>query len=219
MKRIALILSGLLVAFFMSACGGGGSGGGLIGEAQAQTAPAPQGWIQHIDAVLEAKLKVVKTFVSQKVGYVSAAVMGLSQCDTNGIGCTAVGGYFSAECIGVPGRVQDECVGSYSRVDCTGAYWCAGGHAEFWDSRPDHAGGTLIGSNIELKGSSINPGRIGVNLQPDPASRDVVGFNFQHPQAYAYAINLNGAKIRLGDHAGVPICMQLVQGQIAVAPC
>lgn len=90
---------------------------------------------------------------------------------------------------------------------------------EAWDTRPDNAGGTFLGANIELKGASKNPGRIGLNLQPDPASTGVVGFNFQNPQAYAYAINLNGAPIRLGDHGGVSMCMRLLDGQLAVNPC
>jgi hypothetical protein len=215
----------IAICIALSACGGGGDP--VIGNAQAQEPPAqpvpyyPGGTnvIQQIANIIDGQFKAVKYFVSTQVGYLSAAVVGLSQCDTNGVGCTPVGGYFAAECVGKPGGKQDECVGVYARVDCGDAYWCVASHAEAYDTRPDNAGGTFIGQNIELKGSTNNPGRIGINLQPDPKSRGLTGFNFQYPEAYSYAINLNGAPLRLGEHNGVPICLGLVEGKLDVSPC
>jgi hypothetical protein len=166
------------------------------------------GWVPHINSVIDGKSKTMSLWTSPNAGYLQAAVVGLSQVNLNSVGGTAVGGYFSAECVGFASFIQDECVGSYSRVDCIGPYWCAGAHAEVWDTRAANSGGTVIGFSVELNGAAVNPNRIGINIQPKPNMRDVIGLQFQNGASYKHAIDLDGAFIKIGQVDAVPFCIK-----------
>lgn len=215
MKR--MFISALVaISSALTACGGGG---GVVSEAQAQPAPVNQswgGWVPHINAVIDGVRKDVTVWVSSASGYLKAATVGLSQVDFAGKGGTAVGGYFSAEGVGVPG-VQNEVVGVYGRADKNGHYWATALHGECYAHTLDD--GVCIGLNLEPKNDAGKGRHIGINIQPVDGAKNVEGIQFQNGPAYKWAIDLGGAPIRLGDHGGVSMCMRLLDGQLAVNPC
>jgi hypothetical protein len=101
-------------------------------------------------------------------------------------------------------------IGTWGVHDITGgnfrAYldndgWAAGVHA---DCLARGAGGTCIGVNIEFP--QVNPGNqaIGINIQPDFNSRNLVGLQFQNPRSYKYAIIAQNTNYVFGQVDAVP---------------
>lgn len=162
----------------------------------------------HI-GIIDATGKFYGGIKSPGRGYLKAGVAGAARVDMAGVGGTAVGGYFIGEGVGKAGGIQDEVVGSYNRADKNGIFWAAAIHGECMVDQPD-TGGLCIGLNIELQRPNPLSGYIGVNVQPGEHARDVVGLQFQRGSAYRWAVDVDGAFIKLGQVDDVSFCMRFV---------
>jgi hypothetical protein len=154
--------------------------------------------------------KFYGSIVSPSRGYLKAGVVAGSMVDMNGVGGTAVGGYFVAEGRGRAGPIQNEVVGVYARANNNGAFWATALHGECMVRQPDIFGGLCIGLNLELQRKNDKSGYIGVNVQPGEHARDVVGLQFQRGSAYRWAVDVDGAFIKLGQVDDVSFCMRFV---------
>lgn len=220
-KMLCVGLMAICVA--LSACGGGG-GGGVLSEAVAATTPAVdcQGSADCLYQTLDGENKAFGRIKSPFEGYLKAGTVGFAEVDMAGVGGTAVGAYGFASMVGAGGGRQREGVGIYGRVNKQTTGFAFPLHGECINQTDQ--GGTCVGVNIEMRDDFAQTakeptGFIGANIQPSPEMRNVVGMQFQNPQAYRWAIDLQGAPIRLGEHGGVSMCLRLVDGQIAVNPC
>jgi hypothetical protein len=125
----------------------------------------------------------------------------------------AVAGYFSAEVFGFNTGFA-EAVGIYARVEpAVASTWGVALHGEC--RARTTLPGLCMGLNIELRG---DPNRtpnmpdqqtyIGMNIQPGADQTGVIGLQFQHPQAYAHSIDLDGTCVKLGAVDGVGFYMR-----------
>ena len=169
-----------------------------------------------IATIIDAARKEVVVWKSPASGYLKAAVVGLSQVDFDGKGGTAVGGFFAAEGKGKSGK-QNEAVAVYARGEKGGEGWTTALHGECYARTGDK--GECIGVNIEPKYDAGQGQHIAVNVNPTDGADKVIGLQFQNAGAYKWAIDLQGAPIRVGEHNGVSLCLQLREGILSTQPC
>lgn len=169
---------------------------------------------QFAIGVIDAQAKAYRSIVSPARGYLIAGMAGGARVDMNGVGGTAVGLYGIAEGAGRGGGLQDEVVGVYGRADKNGVYWATGLHGEcFGDMAGPDLGGSCIGANIELRGLGPRSTKIGMNIQPGAALRDVIGLQMQDlsedgESSYRYAIKIPNLRVQVGDVDGDEFCMK-----------
>lgn len=170
---------------------------------------------ERLAATVDTPFKSFGQKVPTTAGWVNAGSAGISKVDMNGIGGTAVGLFGIAEGVGRPGP-RSEVVGVYGMALKSGVYWATGLHGECvlreGETDPEgkkDTGGQCIGVNVELIGNNLVSGFIGFNLQPRGGAHDVVGMQFQFGDLYRWAIDLDGAALKLGqDDDGVSYCQK-----------
>lgn len=160
--------------------------------------------------IIDATVKGYGSVRSPGRGYLKAGVAGGARVDMNGQGGTAVGGYFVAEGTGTAGPAQNEVVGVYARANNNGVFWATALHGECMIRQPDIYGGLCIGLNLELQRPNLKSGYLGINVQPGTGAKDVVGLQFQNGPAYRWAIDMDGAFVKLGQVDDVSFCMKFV---------
>lgn len=76
-------------------------------------------------------------------------------------------------------------VGVHATAVKQGQFWAAALHADVYDTV---GGGTSIGLNIEFPLTQPETNTIGVNIQPFPEARKVIGIQMQHPECFAHGL-------------------------------
>jgi hypothetical protein len=87
-------------------------------------------------------------------------------------------------------------VGVHGTAIKNGKHWAAGMHCDVYDSVP---GGTAVGLNIEFPQTQVGTDTIGINIQPHPEARDLVGIQVQNPQAFKHALKIPNAGWAFGQ--------------------
>ncbi len=166
MKRLLIAIAGALLGAFFSPS-----------AAWAQEFS----WATHVYQVLDAEQKFFARSIAPRPGYLSAAVLGVSEVDMrNGYGGTAVGVYGAASAKNSGTSGQREIVGVYGRVDKQGQVVGIGVHSECWETTPPWLpGGQCILFNGEMQATSPGGQYIGLNLHAKPETRDIVGIQLQ----------------------------------------
>jgi len=146
-------------------------------------------------------------------GYLKAGVAGAAKVDMNRVGGTAVGVYGIAEGVGIPGGLQDEVTGIYGRADKNGPFWATGLHGEcLTDVSGTDTGGSCIGVNVELIGKNPKTLMVGLNVQPRPEVRNMIGIQIQDNPitSYKYAYSAPNMVIHMGTVDDDHFCMKFV---------
>ncbi len=96
-------------------------------------------------------------------------------------------------------------VGVHGTAVKDGVLWAAGMHCDVYDSTP---GGTSICLNMEFPQTQLDTNTIGLNLQPSATSRNIIGIQFQNPEAYKYSLYAPNMSLVFGEVDFVPFGMR-----------
>ena len=108
--------------------------------------------------------------------------------------------YSIARCHGMIGTwgVHD-CVGVHGTAIKDGNAWIAGGHFDIYDT---FSGGTAIGVNIEFPQTQPRTNTIGINIQPYPGARGLVGLQLQNFESFKTGVDMPNMNWIFGDVNG-----------------
>ncbi len=90
-------------------------------------------------------------------------------------------------------------VGVHGTAIKDGAFWAAGMHCDVYDTV---SGGTSICLNVEFPLTQPETSTIGINLQPHPEARGLIGLQLQNPDSFKTGIDMPNMNWIFGDTDG-----------------